>query len=139
MRQGKNKIRDLEIFDKASRGFWGSLLLLWEQRVREVIPSLRTSLLLRCLRHFTAVGAVLVISAFAFNTATQQTVSTVFYLSNEVIKGIARSDYYDSWVAVYGLNTDKANLLSLWLHIVRKSNSGNASCDQHGLSAGPIN
>ena len=59
-------LRDLNYFDDASRGSWGSLRLLWNLRGRQ----------------FVCIGAILTLLALAFDTFSQQVLSVRF---NEVL------------------------------------------------------
>lgn len=92
----------LEVFDKATRGSWGSLLLLWRIKALYVLSPPGWDLLItdvRNPRHLATIGAILSIASLPFGTFTQQALTTVYYQAPLSLNGsgIVRSEFFDSW------------------------------------------
>jgi len=75
-RERRHRLYDLQVFDEASRGPWGSLQLLWVLRLQAVVAS---------------VGAVITVASLAMDPFTQQILAYP-----EVTVNVTGNDSYSS-------------------------------------------
>lgn len=117
------RLADLEVFDKATRGSWGSLLLLWRIKGLYVLLPHMCKLLItdvRNLRHLAAIGAILSIASLPFGTFTQQALTTVYHQAplSRNGSGIVRSEFFDSWAQDFNAHTRRPASSSLQEFII---------------------